>query len=78
MKTPKQVRRWMRRQTWWRSFRTLAWMEENRSLRDKLRTLTGHGGLHTVAEAFNGFETLQGGAFWADVSAEFMCWYNKD
>lgn len=74
-KTARQVRRYLRRQPWYDSFRRLVWMEENRSIRDRIRTLRGRDGGYTIIGAFDWTSSVQGFNGWSEVSNEFDKWY---
>lgn len=74
-KRPRQVRRWLRKQPYWGSFRKFVWMEEDRSLRDKLEVLLGYAGPTTFIDAFDWGSTLQGFNEWKAIHDSFLDWY---
>lgn len=74
-KPMREVRRWLRRQPFYKSFRTLVFMEEDRTLRDKLLVLWGYWGDRTIIEAFNWSLTVQGVHEWWKINRVFMEWY---
>lgn len=74
-KTPRQVRRWLRRQPWYKDFRKFVMLEEDRKLRDKLLVLAGYYGMTTLIEAFDWSATLQGYNEWAARSRALCGWY---
>lgn len=75
LKTPRQVRQYIRRQAWYRSFKQLVWMEEDRTLRDKLRTLLGLNGVCTLVWAFDWSRTVQMYSGWWAANEAFTAWY---
>lgn len=77
LKTPRQVRQWIKRQAWYSSFRMMVWMEEDRTLRDRLRTLGGYDGAMTITDAFDWGKTVQGFRHWSVVNDVFKEWFNS-
>lgn len=74
-KTPRQVRQYIRRQAWYHSFRQLVWAEEDRTLRDKLRTLMGYDGACTLVWAFDWNRTVMRYSEWKAAHEAFTAWY---
>ena len=74
-KTPRQVRRYIRRQDWYRSFRDLVMMERDRPLWRRLRRLWGFEGALTVEGAFDWDKTVQGYTHWSIVNECFVAWF---
>lgn len=75
LKSARQVRRWLRSQPWYGSFRKLVFMEEDRTFQDKLGILMGDRGVATIVEAFDWNLTVQGYAEWAAINRVFSEWY---
>lgn len=77
-KRPGQVRRWLRSQPWYGSFRKLVFMEDDRTLQDKLKIIMGYGGISTIVDAFDWNLTVQGYSEWAAINRVFTQWYIDD
>ncbi len=75
LKTPHQVREYIRRQAWYCSFKELVLMEWDRPLWKRLRTLWGFDGALTVEEAFDWDNTVQGRKHWEIVNVCFTAWF---
>ena len=75
LKTPRQVRRYLRRQAWYGSFRDLVLTEWKKPLRQRLRTLWGFEGALTVEGAFDWDKTVQGYTHWSIVNECFVAWF---
>ena len=75
LKTPRQVRQYIRRQEWYHSFKELTLMELDRPLWKRLRTLWGFDCALTIKDAFNWDNTVQGRKHWEIVNECFTAWY---
>ena len=75
LKTPRQVREYLRRQAWYSSFKDLVLMEWNRPLWKRLRTLWGFDGAITIVDAFDWDNTVQGRKHWEIINECFTAWY---
>ena len=73
-KEAQRVRRYLRRQLWWKSFRNLVWTERM-PLRARIRILSGFEGGLTIEDAFKWSDTLQGEGFWSENNKAFCKWY---
>lgn len=77
MKSRRQIRRYLRRQPWYHSFRMLVAMN-GRPWREKVRILLGYYGTATILEAFDWEDSVQGMHFWGQAYVDFTRWYNTD
>lgn len=75
LKTPRQVRQYIRRQAWWYSFKELVMMERDRPLWRRLRTLWGFDLGMTIEGAFDWDKTVQGHTHWSIVNERFVAWF---
>lgn len=75
LKTPRQVREYLRKQAWYGSFKDLVIMEWNRPLWKRLRTLWGFDGVFTIQDAFDFDKTVQGRKHWEIINECFTAWY---
>ena len=75
LKTPRQVRQYLRRQDWYGSFKSLVMMERDRPLWRRLRRLLGFDGAMTVEGAFDWDKTFQGYTRWSIINEHFLVWY---
>lgn len=75
LKTPQQVRQYIRRQAWYSSFKELVMTEWGRSLWECIRTLWGYDGAATITNAFDWDKTVQGHKHWQIVDECFTAWY---
>ena len=74
-KSPRQIRRYMRRQPWWRSFCRLTWMEQGHTIRECMKVLYGFEGVNTITHAFEWHSTVQGAFYWETIDKDFRKWY---
>ena len=75
LKTPRQVRQYIRRQVWYHSFKELTLMELDRPLWKRLRTLWGFDCALTIKDAFDWDNTVQGRKHWEIVNECFTAWF---
>lgn len=75
-KSPRQIRRYIRRQAWYYSFKELVMMEWDRPLWKRLRTLWGFDGKKTIVNAFDWAENFYGHIHWSIVNECFEAWYD--
>ena len=75
LKTPRQVRQWIRLQPWYYSFKELVMMEWGKPLWKRLRTLWGFDGAITIVDAFDWDKTVQGRKHWEIINECFTAWY---
>jgi len=73
MKTPKQIRRYLRKQPWYKAWLKFTWMSQ--PLKDFIRFARGKAGVDTL-QGFSWHNTVQGNSFWARASANFSEWYH--
>lgn len=74
-KSPREIRRYIRRQAWYESFRQLVWMNEKKTFREKLRTLWGYEGSKTIVCAFDWSRTVMLYREWKSINEAFNAWY---
>ena len=74
-KTPRQVRKYIRRQAWYASFKDLVTMDWDRPLWKRLRTLWGFEYAMTIAGAFDWDKTVQGRKHWQIINETFTAWF---
>ena len=75
LKSPKEVRQYIRRQAWYASFKDLVMMDWDRPLWKRLRTLWGFEYAMTIAGAFDWGKTVQGRRHWQNINETFIVWY---
>lgn len=75
MRTAKEVRRYMRRQAWYRDFRRIILTEKSLSLLEKIRILRGKYGDDTLMDTFTWEDTVQGYEFWRSAMVAMFDWY---
>lgn len=75
LKTPRQVRQYIRRQAWYASFKYLVMRDWDRPLWNRLRTLWGFDHVMTIAVAFDWDNTVQGREHWQNINETFIAWY---
>lgn len=73
-KTPRQVRRWIRKQRWRRDFVRYSW-KYRRSPILFLWVVTGHARTMTLMAAFDWEKTPQGFGWWLSAENDFMNWW---
>ncbi len=77
-KSPRQIRRYIRRQAWYYSFKELVMMEWDRPIWERLMTLWGFDGAATIINAFDWDNTVQGRKHWEIVNECFTEWFVGD
>lgn len=74
MKTPKQIKEYIRKQSWYESFRNHV-NHSVGSLSRHFYILFGKAGEDTIRRAFPWDKTLEGAHFWIRVDRNFREWY---
>ena len=71
MKTPEQIRAWLKSREWWPQFvkNTVAFDYRTAEV------LSGDRGEDTILDAFCWLDTPEGDDFWGDKNREFKEWY---
>lgn len=77
MKTPEQIKAWLKAQPWYEQFKENVFNSDFSKLR-KQKTLSGESGLDTITGAFKWFGTPETLFFWEDVDKEFCKWYGEE
>lgn len=72
MKTPKQIRRYLRKQPWYEAWLKFTWMQQ--PLKEFLLFALGYKDTSTI-QGFSWQGTVQGGSFWNEVDNKFKTWY---
>lgn len=67
MKTPNQVREWLKAQPWYLKFVT-----------NTLKAHNGYLGAATITDAFDWLDSDEGQEFWENVNDQFMEWFNSN
>lgn len=71
---PKEIRRWLRSNLWYREFLRHAWYGRT-SVRSALAVIGGYCGIDTMNVAFKWSTTLKGQSFWLGKNMDFQNWY---
>lgn len=77
MKTPEQIKAWLKAQPWYEQFKENVFNSDFSKLR-KQKTLSGESGLDTITGAFKWLGTPETLFFWEDVDKEFCKWYGEE
>jgi hypothetical protein len=74
MRTPKEVRRWLRQQSWYKEWRTQI-MNLRISRKERNRILRGHAGKDSI-NLFEWRDTIQGYDCWNSRRVELCIFYH--
>lgn len=74
MKTQKQIKEWLEKQTWYEQYKTNLFRESDSSL-ESMEHLLGRAGLLTISKAFCWGMTEEGFDFWNEVDEKFTDWF---
>lgn len=75
---PHDIRRWLRRQPWYRDFVGHVRWNDRVTLRHKLRILSGRKGEATMTEAFDFGITVEGARKWRERNEQFINWFTYE
>lgn len=75
MKTPKQIKKWLRSQRWYPQF--VKNMKELRVTGLDYSILNGKWGQQTISAGFVWDMSPEGQDFWNDKDTQFLLWYHR-